>query len=415
MLPPLDLSAGKPSRWPGRIRLFPRFTRPGRALECTWMPGPAAHPLFADLSPELHSRLGSSARLLHVGPGTQLIREGDPGDGLYILIDGTVEIVVSTGHSRRRTLAVLGPGELFGEMSVLEERPRSAAVVARTEVSAWFIPREAVLSLIRQCPDLALRLLRELSRRLREFNRVYLEETLQMERLALLGRLARTIIHDLKSPLNVLQLAAEAGLHPQADVAQRAQAAERVRRQVERITDSVQEILLFTEGTAGQEMSLPTDYTQFLQSVLEELAGETELRQVQLFWDPTTWRHGQVRLQPRRLRRVLHNLVHNACDMMSTGGRIEVRLVHTTTSAVTEVHDNGPGIAPEIRDRLFDPFATYGKAHGTGLGLCICRKIVEDHGGTIEAGASDLGGAMFRFALPLVHTVPARPTACATE
>ncbi|MEJ5237356.1 MAG: ATP-binding protein [Limisphaera sp.] len=361
----------------------------------------AEHPLLAGLEPAAVQQLLAAVRERRLPAGTTLLREGDPGDGLYILQEGTVEISLPGASPGARMLAELGPGAVFGEMAILEEKPRSAAAVARTEVRVWFVPREAVLGAIRQSPELGLRLLRELSRRLREFNRVYVEQTLQMERLALLGRFARGIIHDLKSPLNVIQLAAEMGLHPSASEERRTQARERIRRQVERITDSINEILLFTEGGSGAETFAPTPYGPFLESVLEELATETTLRGVSLAYAAGTFPQTPVRLQPRRLRRVLQNLVHNACDVLAAGGRIEVRAARRDDQVVTEVRDNGPGIAPEIRDRLFEPFATHGKAQGTGLGLSICRRIVEDHGGVIEAENAPEGGAVFRFWLPV--------------
>jgi len=70
---------------------------------------------------------------------------------------------------------------------------------------------------------------------------------------------------------------------------------------------------------------------------------------------------------------------------------------------VTELADTGPGIAPEIADRLFDAFVTHGKEYGTGLGLSICKKIIEDHGGRIWARNEPGGGAVFAFSLPVVQ------------
>jgi len=361
----------------------------------------AEHPLLAGLAAEAVAELIAAAREQHLRAGTTLWREGDPGDGLYFIREGTVEIRLPGEGSGGRVVAELGVGAVFGEMAVLEEKPRSATATARTEVKVWFVPRAAVLGAIRRCPELALRLLRELSRRLREFNRVYLEQTLQMERLALVGRFARSIIHDLKSPLNVIQLAAEMGLHPAANEESRARARERIRRQVERITDSVNEVLLFTEGTSGSEAWVPMSYGAFLEPVLEELSAEAAMRGVSVEWETEKVPEVRVRLQPRRLRRVLQNLVHNACDVLAEGGRIVVRVHVASGFVVTEVQDNGPGIAPEIRDRLFEPFATHGKAQGTGLGLSICRRIVEDHGGTIAAENVPQGGAVFRFTLPV--------------
>jgi two-component system sensor kinase FixL len=98
---------------------------------------------------------------------------------------------------------------------------------------------------------------------------------------------------------------------------------------------------------------------------------------------------------------VFYNLVFNATDAMTSGGKIFVRFRMTENDVITEIEDSGPGIAPEIADRLFDAFATYGKAHGTGLGLSICKKIVEDHHGRIWARNEPGRGAVFAFSLPI--------------
>jgi len=71
------------------------------------------------------------------------------------------------------------------------------------------------------------------------------------------------------------------------------------------------------------------------------------------------------------------------------------------SEVITEIEDTGPGIAPEVEGRLFEPFATHGKIHGTGLGLSICKRIIEDHHGWIKARNEPGRGAVFSFGLPL--------------
>ena len=87
--------------------------------------------------------------------------------------------------------------------------------------------------------------------------------------------------------------------------------------------------------------------------------------------------------------------------MMLSGGKIFLRFHINGSELVTEVEDTGPGIAPEIAEKLFQPFATHGKTHGTGLGLSICKKIIEDHGGKISCRSEPGHGAIFCFTLPL--------------
>jgi len=105
-------------------------------------------------------------------------------------------------------------------------------------------------------------------------------------------------------------------------------------------------------------------------------------------------------LDPKRLRRVFYNLIHNATDAMTEGGKILLRVLVRDTEVVTEIEDSGPGIAPEMAGQLFQAFATHGKAHGTGLGLSICKRIVEDHQGWIATRPEPGRGAIFAFGLP---------------
>jgi len=85
---------------------------------------------------------------------------------------------------------------------------------------------------------------------------------------------------------------------------------------------------------------------------------------------------------------------------MPEGGVIRMRFESNEKEVITRIEDSGKGIAPEIAERLFEPFVTHGKARGTGLGLSICERIVHEHGGSISAANSERGGAVFSFTLP---------------
>jgi signal transduction histidine kinase len=99
--------------------------------------------------------------------------------------------------------------------------------------------------------------------------------------------------------------------------------------------------------------------------------------------------------------------VNNALDFLSEGGSITVSFSVKDREVVTEVADTGPGISPEVFNRLFQPFTTHGKIHGTGLGLSICQRILADHGGWIRGTNRPEGGAVFSFGLPIaVNTQP---------
>jgi signal transduction histidine kinase len=257
-----------------------------------------------------------------------------------------------------------------------------------------------MLSLIERSPALAFSLLQQISHRLREFNQAYLREVVQAESLAVVGSFARSIVHDLKNPLNIISLSADAFDRPDLRPEARAQTQSRIRKQVERINDMVSDILIFTEGKRTDAEIKPANYRTFVLDLIAGLRAEAEPRDVhiQMQNEPPAV---LVQFNLRRLSRVFYNLVHNAADMMPDGGVITLRFHSDEKEIVTEIEDTGPGIAPEIAGQMFEVFATFGKAHGTGLGLPICKKIIEDHKGRIWERNQPGGGAVFAFALPL--------------
>jgi signal transduction histidine kinase len=244
-----------------------------------------------------------------------------------------------------------------------------------------------MLKLVGRSPALALGLLREISNRLREFNRQFLSEVLQAERLAVIGRFARSIVHDLKNPLNIISITAEIADLETTTPAIREQSMVRIRQQVDRISELINEILDFTQASHSTFVLAPADYAQFVAKLVEEIRPEAALKGVSVEVEnspPTV----EVLLNPKRLRRVFYNLVHNATDAMPAGGRIFLRF---------------RADAPEIATQLFEAFATHGKAHGTGLGLSICKRIIDDHQGWISARTEPGHGAAFSFGLPVAR------------
>ncbi|MBC8097207.1 MAG: cyclic nucleotide-binding domain-containing protein [Akkermansiaceae bacterium] len=331
--------------------------------------------------------------------GQAIFKAGDNGDGVYVVKDGLVEISVAISEKERRVFAQVTPGEMFGEMAVLEYKPRSATATAARASVVYFIPRNELLLMVERSPLLALELLREISQRLREFNQRYIQEMLQAERLSVVGKFARSIVHDIKNPLNIIGLSAELSAMEQATVEMRKKSSVTIRKQVERISEMVNEILDFTQGSRSDVIMATLDYGTFAQQLLDELRPEMELKNAALL--PEGIPSMMLPFDPQRLRRVFSNLIHNASDALPDGGKIFVRFITSKTEVVTEIEDTGAGIAPEIADRLFEVFATFGKAHGTGLGLSICKKIVEDHHGRIWLRKEAGRGAIFCFALPL--------------
>jgi signal transduction histidine kinase len=104
----------------------------------------------------------------------------------------------------------------------------------------------------------------------------------------------------------------------------------------------------------------------------------------------------------RRLERVFRNLIRNACDaVLPESGKVEISIRKDNEHVEVRVSDNGPGIPEPIRGNLFYPFVSYGKANGTGLGLTVVEKIIEDHGGSVVVESTSDRGTVFKVVLPI--------------
>ncbi len=362
----------------------------------------ASSKLFSEISREDLEALEKVAQEIRYLAGTRIFSEGDPGDGVYVVKEGEVELSGSLGPSTHLVLSRMGAGDFFGELAVVDNQERSAQATAVCDSSVFFIPREKMLEALNRSSRLSLSLLREISCRLRKVNQEHLREVLQAERLSIVGRFAQSVIHDLKNPLTVIGLTvALANREPQLSEATRKRLGV-VSKQVERIDDLLSDVLEFTRGTPPNASPRKTAYSELVQQVIATLQEQAALKSTTIEL-ATPAPVVQVSCDPKRISRVLVNLVNNASDFLSEGGSIRVIISVQDAEVITEVVDTGPGIAPEVFHRLFEPFTTHGKIRGTGLGLSICQRILADHGGWIRGANRPEGGAVFSFGLPIAQ------------
>ena len=362
------------------------------------MSSATTHSSFGAILMEAVAREDSMPAELSFTAGAPIFRELDPGDGMYVVLEGKIVISARVSSSNDRSLIELGEGEFFGEMAIIDDAPRSASASALTEARLLFISREQALSLMERSPELVLALLRAMSHRMREFNRHYVHDLLAAERLSAVGVFARSMVHDLKNQLGVIMLASELAASATVPAEVRLAAKERILLQVERLSDMLTEVLRVSGGSSPhepEEVSLPA----YIAGMFSRLREEFACKRVELVM-PGPPPDVVLALCPKRLDHVFLNLFNNASDFMPGGGRVITRFEEGEHEIVIEVEDSGPGLNPETASRLFTPFFTEGKAHGTGLGLSICRSVVEDHGGEIRARAEPGRGAIFRFTLP---------------
>lgn len=331
--------------------------------------------------------------------GKVIFREGDSGDSLYVIESGGVEISVRVGTSEARVLSRFGPREYFGEMAVIDSQSRSATATAKGATVVRVVSRGKIWRMFRRSPELLVAMMREFSLRMRSFDRRYIDCVLQQERLALLGRFAQSIVHDFRNPLNTIGIAGSLACAEDATREERSEASAAIRKQVNRLASMIGEVLEFTHPSRNPAALEKTGFREFVEDLVSDLKKDAAERAVTIALKN---RPPDISLpiDGKRLPRVFINLVANAIDFMPRGGRITLRFKVSRNFVITEVADTGPGIAPAIVGRIFEPFASYGKSNGTGLGLSICKRIIEDHGGTICAGGRAGRGAVFTVSLP---------------
>lgn len=217
---------------------------------------------------------------------------------------------------------------------------------------------------------------------------------------------ALSIVHDLRNPL--------AAIHGSAEILVRSRLS---RPQVHRIAQNLysasvrmRELLEeFLDRNRGEQMAVAAcDIRDLVASAVDKIALNAELQSVDVIQLVPSGL--VVAINGQRMTRVLVNVLVNALEAMPTGGTIRVTAVFDRGTVTIRIRDTGPGIAPEIRSRLFQPFATAGKAGGIGLGLAYSRQAVLDQGGDMSVSSSRRGAC---FAIRLPRTMqPAAAALC---
>jgi signal transduction histidine kinase len=230
--------------------------------------------------------------------------------------------------------------------------------------------------------------------------RLRLERGLQgIDKMVTIGQLSAGLAHEIGSPLQVLSARASALATRSADPETRRQ-AEILVEQTARITRIVDQLLSF--GRRRPAVIAPRDLARPVRTVLELLDGEARRRGVALELAVDGGDH-TIDADEDQLQQIVLNLVRNALAATPAGGRITVRVEAAADQEVRLVRlivrDTGPGLPPELADRLFEPFfTTRASEGGTGLGLAVVRAIVGEHGGTIAARSDH--GAEFTVGFP---------------
>jgi signal transduction histidine kinase len=275
---------------------------------------------------------------------------------------------------------------------------------ASVESAAAAIRAGACAYLVKPCavPELLLTVGQALRQVRLQAEREELRRRAQLaEKLAAVGRLTAGLSHEIRNPLNAaaLQLSVlERRVRKLSPEGQPAllEPLVLVRDEIRRLDQTLQDFLLFSRP---RELARkPVALEPLLRKMAELLSGDAEARQVALVVEVAPGSPA-VAADEGVLRQVLLNLILNALDVSPRGGRIRLQGGPADDEVELVVSDEGPGIPPEVRDRLFEPFFTT-KPNGTGLGLAIVHSLVDQHSGRVWVERADPDGAAFHIRLP---------------
>jgi len=438
-------------------------------------------PIFADIPEDQLAWFVSHAQEVHLKPGENYARQGDPADAMFVLLEGGFQWRGEmAGNAMVRDLA---PGEVTGLLPFSRMKKFTLTGRALTDGRVLRFPAILLMELVQKMPELATRLVGMMSDRIREATRF--EQ--QRDRLAALGKLSAGLAHELNNPASAAKRATsqlrtllkgvrdashELGSHDltqeqrseierleaslvQADTPPLdALSASDLEDQLDSLLrshglddlwqlsadlarrnfkpDSLEHLFETLDAATAKAALVRISASVEIAGLLKEIESSTSriselVRAIKeyTFMDVVKTLENTLTIMNHKLKhgvnvqrdyeqspllvnsfgselsQVWTNIIDNAVDAMGGTGELLVRTYRQDDCAVIEIHDNGPGISPDVEPHIFEPFyTTKGVGEGTGLGLDTVQRIVRKHRGSIQV-KSKAGDTSFRVSLPL--------------
>ena len=391
---------------------------------------PAAPPFLTTLSEASRARLKELLHDEHHPADTVIFREGMPGDVLYIIWSGRVAVIKDLERETPILLAYGEPGEILGEISLLENGPHSASVVAVEDTHLLRLSRADLQRLLGEQSPIAIEILGALgkivSTRLRAADEartsiVHAESRLarhvqrlstEKEYLAELERLRQEttdlIVHDIRSPLNCIEASLELlqMILPEDVLASCAKIIDLALgscKDVLNLVDSLLEVARMESDELVLDLQ-PISLMPLITETVNRLRLLAEQYKITLELDAPA-ELPSIQGDGNKLERVLDNLLDNALKYTPEGGVITLAVRPANAQVEVRVTDTGPGIPPEYRERIFERFTRVpgyeGRRRGLGWGLAFCRSVIEAHGGRIWLESEIGQGSTFAFTIPV--------------
>ena len=353
--------------------------------------------LFEGLESDLLKQIRKQVDVLEFKSGEVVFHEGDPGDSLYLVGEGSVKISKEDRGGREQVLDYIKPGNFFGEMALLEGKPRSAMATAAEPTLLGAVKEETFQHLLELAPSrLHMNFLRSISERLRSVNSHFINDVMLKERLSLVGSMASSIIQDLKNPICIVRCCSDLITSETNDPHLR-ELTSMLNGAVDGMLATTQELLDYARGSTQlhkQLISIWGILDELNQQSLRLLPGKNIQFVKHIRYE------GNVEIDRARFIRVLSNLIKNSREGMSGGGILTLTTDLVQDQVAIRISDTGVGIPSELLPKLFEPFVTHGKTNSTGLGLAIAKSVVEAHGGRISLSSVQGSGTTVEIRLP---------------
>lgn len=226
------------------------------------------------------------------------------------------------------------------------------------------------------------------------------DELIKSERMSTIGKIASSIIHDFKSPMQVIVGMTELIGKPNIDEEKKNNLLKHIKNAVMQMNTMTYEILDFVRGETNLTLE-KTNISNIFNEILLYLSNDLQKNNFKVMkacdFNP------EIEIDIIKMKRVLENIIRNSIEASSDGNTLQIKTEQTDGYVRIRIQDDGPGIAPDILEKIFEPFVTKGKIKGTGLGLAISKKIVEDHKGVISCTSTVGKGTEFTIDLPLTN------------
>ncbi len=374
-------------------------------------------PIFKNLSKEECSHIAEVAEELKYKKGSIIFEENAQPDGFYIITEGEVEIL-KRGEDSPEVLAIKGEGDVFGEMSVIDELPRSASIKAKTDIALLKLNKDVFNNLLNSFSHISLEIARSICQTVRATNINYIkdlekrnrqlkfaykrlkntqEELIRLEKLSVIGKFASFIIHDIKNPMTNVRAYAELMQMNEPGNPSVQKSSKIIIDEVDRLNNMVMELLEFSRGDLHIAKT-PVNISALISTMIDTVKADLKKKDIDISYQSKT--DSIVMIDLDKIKRVFYNLINNSRDAILKDGKIFIKVEEEEKWIKWSIQDNGIGMEAEVLEKIFEPFYSKNKKSGTGLGMTIVKSIIESHGGHIKVFSIKDTGTRFDIFLP---------------